>query len=52
VVPFYYPRLSHRTLRPISIGVKGVAFYYAILVWNAYDVACMQGGVVPACSPP
>ena len=51
MVPFYYPRLSHRTLRPISIGAKGVAFYYAILVWNAY-VACMQGGVVPACSPP
>ena len=29
VVPFYYLRLSHRTLRPVSIGAKGVAFYYA-----------------------
>ena len=29
MVPFYYLRLSHRTLRPVSIGAKGVAFYYA-----------------------
>ena len=29
MVPFYYLRLSHRTLRPVSIGAKGLAFYYA-----------------------
>jgi hypothetical protein len=45
-------RLSHRTLRPVSIGAKGVALVLLrILVWNAY-VTCMHGGVVPACLPP